>query len=75
LLGVNALGWVGAGAYELAGWERFSLVPVQHGYRFIVSQWWSQERLPLVQYDDYLEVQRFGFGGKHSIITVTCLSD
>jgi hypothetical protein len=75
LLGVNALGFVGAAAYELAGWERFFLVPVQHGYRFIVSQWWSQEKLPLVQHADYLEVERLGVGGNHSTITVTCLSD
>jgi hypothetical protein len=75
LLGVNAGGWIGARAYDLAGWEKFFLVPVQHGHRFIVSQWWSQQRLPLVQYGDYLEVWRLGFGPDHSIITITDLSD
>jgi hypothetical protein len=76
LLGVNAGGWVGAGRYELAAWERFFLIRIEHGrHRFIVSQCALGSRLPLVQCHDYLQVSPLGFGGDHSIITVTPLGD
>lgn len=65
LLGVNPVGNVEASESRLREWERFSLVPVIDGHRFIVDKWWEVANQPLLRPDlsDYLVVQRAPFFG------------
>ncbi|KAJ5566730.1 uncharacterized protein N7459_010112 [Penicillium hispanicum] len=76
LLGVNAAGWVGAGTYRLGERERFFLYRVQDGYRFVVDKWWWRRRAPLLQFLDFLEVQRVPvISGSPVTINITQLSN